>query len=89
VLTLKMTDYSQMQSKYVLKRALQPTPDKQFFDDVEMQAKAAQLARAFNARTPPKPVRFLDAFVLEVVNPSAAPRALLMRQGRCAGAVCG
>eukprot|EP00292_Cryptomonas_paramecium_P000506 CAMPEP_0113698706 /NCGR_PEP_ID=MMETSP0038_2-20120614/22866_1 /TAXON_ID=2898 /ORGANISM="Cryptomonas paramecium" /LENGTH=378 /DNA_ID=CAMNT_0000621913 /DNA_START=168 /DNA_END=1300 /DNA_ORIENTATION=+ /assembly_acc=CAM_ASM_000170 len=57
------------QSKFVVKMAkVQGTPVAQYFEDVKMQTEAGRFAEEFNRRGVPKPVEFLAAYVLELVD---------------------
>ena len=46
---------------------------KRFFDDVEMQTEARLWAQKFNALGPPKPIDFIAAYVLELVDRPGGP----------------
>jgi len=65
------TGLNQQSDKYVLKLSKKPVPVERYFEDVKMQAICAEFGSKFNLRQMPKPVQFLQAWVLEMPrNPS-------------------
>eukprot|EP00759_Apiculatamorpha_spiralis_P050605 PhF_6_TR4837/c1_g1_i2/m.6735/K08292/EEF2K; elongation factor 2 kinase len=57
---------------YVAKRSRKRLKEErlQYFQDVRMQSEAQKWAQCFNAMHPPKEVKFLDPFVLELLRPT-------------------
>lgn len=54
---------------YVAKRYIKAdTPSATYFDDIKMQMVSKHYADLYNHRSPPKPVDFLQAFVMEIVR---------------------
>jgi len=78
-LVFHLKDMSEPQTAYVMKMSRDPRDNQSesgkaiYYEDVRMQAFCAHFANQFNTYIPPKKVKFLEAFVLELKQRAGSP----------------